>query len=45
MDINDTKKKRLPTLNAKIGEVIKKSLADLALKTYSYDATFLPIKL
>ncbi len=36
LDINDHKKKRLPTLNAKIGEVIKISASDQQTKIVEY---------
>jgi len=39
LDINDNKKKRLPTLNAKIGEVIKKSAVDYITKNTEYTLT------
>jgi len=32
LNINDNKKKRLPTLNAKIGEVVKKSVIEVQSK-------------
>jgi hypothetical protein len=36
LNINDNKKKRLPTLNAKIGEVIKKSATESVHKNIEY---------
>lgn len=39
LNINDNKKKRLPTLNAKIGEVIKKSVIDTVTKNVEYTVT------
>ena len=36
LNINDTKKKHLPTMNAKVGEVIKKAVADIQPKNIVY---------
>jgi hypothetical protein len=36
LNINDNKKKRLPTLNSKIGEVVKKSTVETAAKNVEY---------
>jgi hypothetical protein len=36
LNINDNKKKRLPTLNAKIGEVVKKSAVENIAKNIEY---------
>ncbi len=36
LNINDNKKKRLPTLNSKIGEVVKKSAVETAAKNVEY---------
>lgn len=36
LNINDTKKKRLPTLNTKIGEVVKKSNTENLQKNVEY---------
>ena len=45
LDINDTKRKRLPTLNSKIGEVIKTNLKAISTKKkiYSLKTMFLPL--
>lgn len=39
MNINDNKKKRLPTLNAKIGEIVKKSVVESISKNVEYYLT------
>ena len=36
LNINDNKKKHLPTMNAKVGEVIKKAVADMQPKNIVY---------
>lgn len=36
LNINDNKKKRLPTLNTKIGEVVKKSAVESIAKNIEY---------
>lgn len=36
LNINDNKKKRLPTLNTKIGEVVKKSVLENTNKNVEY---------
>ena len=36
LNLNDNKKKRLPTLNTKIGEVVKKSAVESIAKNIEY---------
>ena len=45
LNINDNKKKRLPTLNAKIGEVIKKAVVEVSAKNVEYSLTTVNLKM